>query len=96
MDEVVSILRRVLAAPLDFTDRELEQAKTKLKTKIVLGGELPMGRMMALGQEWTYRKRIHSLGEVMSSVQAVTRQSIEEALRRYPLSGWSEFRLIPA
>lgn len=96
LDEVVSIMRRVLGAPMDFTDRELEQAKTKLKTKIVLGGELPMGRMMALGQEWTYRKRIHSLGEVMSSVQSVSRQSIEDALRRFPFSDWAEFRLVKA
>jgi predicted Zn-dependent peptidase len=96
LDEVVSILRRVLSAPLDFTERELEQAKTKLKTKIVLGGELPMGRMMALGQEWSYRGRIHSLHEVMSQIQSVGRKDIEDALRAYPLNKWSEFRLIPA
>ena len=95
LDRVVKIMREVLARPLEFTERELEQAKTKVKTKLVLGGELPMGRMMALGQEWTYRKALHSLKDSMERVQRVTKDEIEKALKRFPLNTWSEYRLLP-
>ncbi len=96
IDEVSDILRRIISQPLNFDAADLERAKTKLAAKIVLGGELPMGRMMALGTEWQYRGKVTPLSEVAAKVRAVTRQDIETALERFPLSEWGEFRLLPA
>lgn len=86
---------KIITNPKDFSIAELEQAKTKLLTKIVLGGELPMGRLIALGTSWLYEKRINSLADTMSKIKAVTRESIEAALELYPLQQWSHFSLIP-
>ncbi len=96
VEEVSEILRSILSKPLDFTDADLERVKTKLAARIVLGGELPMGRLMAMGTEWHYRKSVTPLSEVVRKVKSVTKKDIERALTRFPLSEWGEFRLLPA
>lgn len=95
IDEVAEIIRGVLSKPLNFTDADLERAKTKLTSKIVLSGELPMGRLMALGLEWNYRAKLHSLKESIARIRALKKNDIESALERFPLRSWSEFRLLP-
>lgn len=89
-------LKGILANPLDFTDAELERAKTKLLTHVVLSGESTMGRMRSLGHEWLARKRIHSLTEEAEKIRKVTRAEIESALKKFPWKNWSEFRLLSA
>lgn len=95
IDRVAGIMRKILDKPLDFTEDELERAKRKLCARIVLNGELPMGRLMSIGMEWTYRKTLNDLKETISLVQGVTSKDIEAALKKYPLQNWSEFRLMP-
>lgn len=95
IEQVSEILRKVLSTPLEFSDEDLERAKTKLAAKIVLSGELPMGRLMALGLEWNYRQRLHSLRESMEKLRALTRRDIAAALERFPLRTVSEYRLLP-
>lgn len=95
LDQVISIARSVLAEPLDFSEADLERAKSKIVARIVLDGELPMGRLMSLGMEWSYRKRSTPLSEVVERVLSITRGDIERALDRFPLTGWAEYRLIP-
>lgn len=93
--EVSDTVRKILSAPLEFSDADLERAKTKLTSKIVMSGELPMGRLMALGLEWNFRQRLHSLRESIAKIRALKRADIAQALERYPLQSWSEFRLLP-
>ena len=95
LDRVAEILRRIVSTPLEFSEGDLERARTKLCARIVLSGELPLGRLMALGNEWNYNRRIHSLREVMERIKSVSRTDIENAVKRYPLRDWSEFRLVP-
>lgn len=95
IDEVAKIIERVIKDPSLFDDQELERAKTKCMARIVLNGELPMGRLMSIGLEWNNRKRVQALKEVVERVRAVTRRSILQALERYPLKQWGEFRLLP-
>ncbi len=90
---VEKIMREILATPLDFSEQDLTRAKNKLLTRVVLSGELPMGRLMALGNEWIYRKRIHSLRETIEKVRAVSPADIEKALKLFPFNIWAEFRL---
>lgn len=94
LDEVVAIARRVLSEPLEFSPADLERAKSKIVSRIVLDGELPMGRLMSLGMEWTYRKSVTPLKDVIERVMNIQRSDIERALQRFPLSGWAEYRLV--
>ncbi|MDZ4785118.1 MAG: pitrilysin family protein [bacterium] len=95
LEKVEKILKRILKTPADFTEEELNRAKTKLLTRTVLGGESTMGRMRSLGHEWMSRGKIHDLSEYITSIKAVNRESILNALKKYPLTEWSEFRLLP-
>ncbi|MBN8549171.1 MAG: insulinase family protein [Deltaproteobacteria bacterium] len=95
LDEVAEIIQKVLSKPLDFSDEDLERAKTKLSSKIVLSGELPMGRLMAAGLEWNYRKKLHSLKDSIAKIRALSKKDIQQALEKFPLTSWSEFRLLP-
>jgi predicted Zn-dependent peptidase len=95
LEQVLSIAKNIMASPLDFTDADLERAKAKIVSRIVLDGELPMGRLMALGLEWTYRKTVTPLSEIINRVRAVSRGDIERALKLYPLTDWAEYRLLP-
>ncbi len=96
LNEVVEIARKIVEKPLEFSDADLERAKAKTVSRIVLDGELPMGRLMSLGMEWTYRKTTTPLEQIISRVQGVGRADIEEALRRYPVREWADYRLLPA
>jgi predicted Zn-dependent peptidase len=96
LDLVREKIGKILDNPLDFSDAELDRAKTKLLTHVVLSGESTMGRMRSLGHEWLARKRIHNLTEEADRIRKVNRADIEAALRQYPWKEWSEFRLLPA
>ena len=87
--------KEIVSQPLLFSDDDLERAKAKIVARIVLDGELPMGRLMALGMEWTYRKSITPLSEIIKKVRAVSRDDIEGALSKFGLKEWSEYRLLP-
>jgi predicted Zn-dependent peptidase len=95
IDEVAAIIRRILTSAADFSDDDLTRAKNKLIADVVLDGELSMGRLMSLGVEWDCRRKLHQLGDVVERFRSVCRRDIEEALSRYPLTTWSEFRLLP-
>ena len=95
LDDVVTRAKEIVSQPLLFSDDDLERAKAKIVARIVLDGELPMGRLMALGMEWTYRKSVTPLSEIIKKVRAVSRDDIEGALSKVVLKEWSEYRLLP-
>lgn len=96
LNQVLDIAKRVLATPLEFSEEDLDRAKAKVIARIVLDGELPMGRLMALGIEWAYRKESTPLSVIIERVRAVSRGDIEAALHRFSLSSWSEYILLPS
>ncbi|MEZ4753443.1 MAG: pitrilysin family protein [Bdellovibrionota bacterium] len=95
VDEVSEIIKRVLSEKRNYTSEDLERAKTKICTKVVLGGELPFGRLMALGTGWLAREEVLPLNEIVERIQAVTNETIDAALEKYPLDTWAEYRLLP-
>lgn len=95
LDKVAKIAKAVVSKPMDFTEADLERAKAKLIAKMVLGGELPLGRLMALGNSWVYRKDSPSLSVSIERVRSVSRGHIESAVKRVYGGQWAEFRLLP-
>jgi predicted Zn-dependent peptidase len=95
LEQVISIAKQILSSPREFSDQDLDRAKAKVCSRIVLDGEMPMGRLMALGLEWTYRKQSTPLSAIIESVRGVTREDINSALERFTLSSWAEYRLLP-
>ncbi len=95
LPEVARIVEGIIRSPLEFSGADLERAKAKLCAKIALSGELPMGRLMALGMEWNYRQAVHSLADTIATIKQTSRKDIERAVERFPMDSWAEYRLLP-
>lgn len=67
------------------TEEELEQAKNKVASRIVLRGERPMGRLTSLGGNWVYRGEYNSVAEDLKIVRGISCQDIRELLETFPI-----------
>lgn len=68
------------------TSEELERARNKVASRIVLGSERPMGRLVALGGNWIYRGEYRSLTDDLKTLDALSINDIRQLLETYPLS----------
>lgn len=68
------------------TEEELEQARNKVMTRIVLASERPMGRLSSLGGNWITRGQYRTVQEDLDTVRSLTRDDLMEVVQRYPLA----------
>lgn len=68
-----------------ITFDELEQARNKVASRIVLSGERPMGRLSSLGGNWMYRKEYRTIEDDLADLRAVSLEDVRELLDKYPL-----------
>lgn len=64
-------------------DAELSAAKNKIASGSVLGGEIPMGRLTAVGMEWMYRHNYKPLDRQIEELMAVTPEQVLAVARKY-------------
>jgi predicted Zn-dependent peptidase len=81
---VLDLYRRVEADGVETV--ELEQAKRKINSRVVLSSERPRGRLFTVGSNWTQRGEYRTVQDDLAAVAAVTRDDIARVLRKYPLS----------
>lgn len=67
----------------DLNDDEVERAKNKIASSLVLSGEVPVGRMRSIGSQWIYNKRYRSLEMDTATLNAVTAGSLRALMREY-------------
>ena len=67
------------------TEVELEQAKNKVASRVVLRGERPMGRLSSLGGNWVYRQEYRTVADDLQLLKSVTTANIRRLLQAYPL-----------
>jgi len=67
------------------TLEELDRAKNKIASRLVLRSERPMGRLSSLGGNWIYRQEYVSVEDDLKLLESVTLESIQELLKKYPL-----------
>jgi predicted Zn-dependent peptidase len=96
-DENLAIVRDVLAELQrdGITQEELNQAKSKILSRVVRSSERPMGRMQAIGMSWTYLSRYRSVDDELAAFDAVTLDKVRDLLQRYPLTQVTTFALGP-
>jgi predicted Zn-dependent peptidase len=68
------------------TKAELEQAKNKVSSRIVLSGERPRGRLFAVGGDWVHRREYRSVRDDLDALAAITVDDLMAVLAKYPLS----------
>lgn len=68
-----------------ITEEELQQAKSKIGSRVVRGSERPMGRMQAIGMAWTYLHQYRTMDDELEAFDKVSLKTIRELMDRYPL-----------
>ena len=89
-DDVEKNLNRMQAVFDDvnsngISEEELDQAKNKVASRIVLRGERPMGRLSSLGNNWVYRNEYASVADDLATVRAITLDEVRETLDAFPI-----------
>jgi predicted Zn-dependent peptidase len=67
----------------DLKADEVERAKNKIGSSIVLQGEVPLGRMRAMGAQWVYNKEYRSLEQDMATLLSITPQTLRELMGQF-------------
>jgi len=90
-DQAAQNLQRILdvyrqAERHGVTPDELQQAKNKVRARIVLASERPRGRLFAIGSDWIQRRQYRSVRDDLEAVAAITLDDLAAVLAKYPLS----------
>jgi predicted Zn-dependent peptidase len=96
--KAMEIITRIFAdmTKTGVTEDELTKAKNKVLSALVIKNELPMGRLVDLGFNWTYLGRYRKIEEDVKAIKAVTVADINTLLKEYPLGKFAQFSLAPA
>ena len=78
------IIQNILASGVEkpVTDREIELAKNKICSGLILSSERPSNRLFSVGGAWLKRERYETVAEVAANYQRVTRDQLQEAFER--------------
>ncbi|MEO1495563.1 MAG: pitrilysin family protein [Planctomycetota bacterium] len=68
--ETLAVFAGVADQPITAT--ELEQAKSKVKSRVVLASERPRNRLFSVGGNWLMRRESRSVAQDLASLDAVT------------------------
>jgi predicted Zn-dependent peptidase len=81
MDEALAIaLAELEKVKKDLKDDEVERAKNKIASSLVLSGEVPLGRMRSIGSQWIYNKQYRPLELDMATLMSVTPDSLKQLM----------------
>lgn len=84
LQRIVDVYRK--AETDGLTAAEVEQAKNKVQSRIVLSSERPRGRLFTLGMDWIYRREYRPTGVDLAAVARLTADDLMAVLAKYPLS----------
>jgi predicted Zn-dependent peptidase len=96
LDTVRERMEEVFTAEHFWTEADLQRVKLKHISQIVLSGEVPMSRVMAIGNGMLAQGEAISLSERIRRIESVSLGDISRVAKRFPFTNWSEYRLIPA
>jgi predicted Zn-dependent peptidase len=84
-DQALSIAMAELGkVKQDLKEDEVERAKNKIASSLVLQGEVPLGRMRSIGGQWVYNKEYRSLEQDMATLMGVNVDSLRRLMRDFP------------
>lgn len=78
------VIQNILASGAEkpVTDREIELAKNKICSGLILSSERPSNRLFSVGGAWLKRERYETVAEVAANYQRVTRDQLQEAFEK--------------
>jgi predicted Zn-dependent peptidase len=93
MDTVHKILKDVKNDGV--TESELQAAKNKTLSAVVLKNELPMGRLVDLGINWQYLGKYRKIKEDIEAVRSVTVEDVNKLAKQLEPEKFTHFSLGP-
>lgn len=66
--------------------KELQQAKNKVKARVVLSSERPRSRLFSVGGNWLQRREYRAVADDLAALDAVTLDQVRAVVQQYPLS----------
>lgn len=92
-ESVDVLLGELQRLPGTITQEELDRSRTNLKASLIMGEESPGSRAGSNANDWWLLRRVRGLSEIQAAIDAVSLDSIEEFLRRYPFKPCSVLTL---
>jgi predicted Zn-dependent peptidase len=83
------------AAAEGILQSELDQAKNKICSRVVLASERPRGRLFTVGANWVQRREYRSVRDDLNAVEAISLADISDVLKKYPLTKSTVFAVGP-
>ena len=74
------------AAAKGIAQAELDQAKSKISSQVVLASERPASRLFSVGLNWVQRHEYRSVRQVLDSYDAVTLADLAAVQKQFPLT----------
>ena len=77
------------------TEDELTKAKNKILSALVIKNELPMGRLIDLGFNWTYLQQYQTIEDDVSAIKAVTVDDVHSLVQQFRPGDFTQLSLGP-
>lgn len=68
------------------SEAELQQAKNKVRSRIVISSERPRGRLFPVGADWLGRREYNTMQKDLDDVAALTLDDLAAVVKKYPLT----------
>jgi len=94
LDTVKGIFQTLYQAGV--TGDELRTAKNKILSALVIKNELPMGRLLDLGFNWTYLQLYRTVEEDIEAIKSVTAEDIHSLIKQFNPGDFTQFSIGPA
>lgn len=78
-----------------ISEEELQKAKNKTLSALVLKNELPMGRLLDLGFNWTYLEQYLTIEDDINSIKAVTMKDVHSLIEQFDLGEFTQLSIGP-
>jgi len=94
MDVVSGVFKSV--AEKGISEDELRTAKNKILSALVIKNELPMGRLVDLGFNWTYLEEYRTIEDDTEAIKAVTIDDVHSVIEQFNPGDFTQFSIGPA
>jgi len=78
-----------------ISEDELQKAKNKTLSALVIKNELPMGRLLDLGFNWMYLEQYRTIEDDIHSVKAVTVDDVHSLIEQFDLGEFTQLSIGP-
>ncbi|MHC4326535.1 MAG: M16 family metallopeptidase [Planctomycetota bacterium] len=79
-----------------ITQQELRTAKNKILSALVIKNELPMGRLVDLGFNWTYLEKYRTIEDDIAAIKAVTVEDVNALIEQLKPGDFTQLSVGPA